>query len=72
MRSTPSVAVALHPGTIPGTTLSSKFTKVEDANVKPGMFSPDESARLLMEVIKGLEEKDAGRFIDWAGKDIMW
>lgn len=72
MRSTPSIAVALHPGTIPGTTLSAKFTKVADANVKPGNFTADESSRLLLEVMKGLGTTDGGRFIDWAGKDIVW
>lgn len=72
MRSTPAISVALHPGTIPGTGISSKFTKLEDADIKPGHFTPEESARLLMEVIKGLKPADGGRFLDYAGKDILF
>ena len=72
LRSTPSIAIALHPGTVPGTTLSQKFTKVEDANQKPGVFSPDESARLLLQVMRSLKEEDGGKFLDWKGEEIVW
>lgn len=71
-RSTPSIAVALHPGTVPGTNLSSAFTKASDAGYKPGVFGADDSARQLMDVVRGLKEEDGGKFMDWAGKEIVW
>lgn len=72
LRSTPSIAVALHPGTVVGTNLSEKWTKKEDAGKKPGVFVAEDSTAKLLEVIKGLKKEDGGRFLDWAGKDIVW
>lgn len=72
LRSTPSIAIALHPGTVVGTNLSSAWTKESDAGVKPGVFTADNSTRRLLDVISGLKEGDGGRFIDWAGKDVGW
>lgn len=72
LRSTPSIAIALHPGTVVGTNLSSAWTKESDAGVKPGVFTADNSTRRLLDVISGLKEGDRGRFIDWAGKDVGW
>jgi NAD(P)-dependent dehydrogenase (short-subunit alcohol dehydrogenase family) len=72
LRSTPSVAVALHPGTVVGTALSKDFTKEEDAGKKAGVFWPEESSAKLLDVIKRLGKDDGGRFLDWDGRDIKW
>jgi NAD(P)-dependent dehydrogenase (short-subunit alcohol dehydrogenase family) len=72
LRSTPSIAVALHPGTVVGTNLSKPWTKEEDAGKKPGVHTADEATAKLLDVIKGLGEQDGGRFLDYAGKDIPW
>ncbi|KAK4049855.1 hypothetical protein OIV83_003911 [Microbotryomycetes sp. JL201] len=72
LRSTPSIAIALHPGTVVGTNLSKAFTKEQDAGQKPGVFKPEQSTEKLLDVIKGLRQEDGGRFLDWAGKDIQW
>lgn len=55
--------VALHPGTVK-TTLSAPFTG------RPGsrrVFSPEESARYLGQVIGGLTAEDSGGFFGWDG-----
>lgn len=62
----------MHPGTIPGTNLSAKFTKVTDAGKKPGVFTPEESAKLLLGVVGGLGENDGGKFFSWKGDEIIW
>ncbi|KAM0790218.1 hypothetical protein ACM66B_005532 [Microbotryomycetes sp. NB124-2] len=72
LRSTPSIAIALHPGTVVGTNLSKPFTKPEQAGQKPGVFEPEQSTEKLLGVIKQLKQEDGGRFLDWAGKDIQW
>lgn len=72
LRATPSIALALHPGTVVGTNLSAKWTKEEDAGKKPGVFTAEHSVSKLLDVIKGLGAEDGGRFLDWAGKDIKW
>lgn len=71
-RSTPSIAIAIHPGTVVGTNLSSAFTKASDAGYKPGVFDAATSAGKMLDVIQGLGEEDGGRFLDWAGKEIVW
>lgn len=72
LRSTPSIAVALHPGTVVGTALSEKWTKDEDAGKKPGVFVAEDSTAKLLEVLRGLSKEDGGEFFDWAGKKIPW
>lgn len=72
LRATPSIAISLHPGTVVGTNLSAKWTKESDAGVKEGVFTAEESTKRLLDVVSGLGEKDGGRFLDWAGKDIPW
>lgn len=72
LRATPSIAVALHPGTVVGTNLSAPWTNPKDVGKKDGVFKPEESTSKLLEVIKGLSAEDGGRFLDWAGKDIQW
>lgn len=71
-RSTPSIAIALHPGTVVGTTLSAAFTKASDAGYKEGVFDAATSAGKLMDVVQSMTDQDGGRFLDWAGKDIEW
>lgn len=72
LRSTPSIAVALHPGTVVGTKLSKPWTKESDAGKKEGVHDAETSTRLLLEVIGNLKKEDGGRFVDFAGKDIPW
>ncbi|GAA5838760.1 hypothetical protein JCM11251_006729 [Rhodosporidiobolus azoricus] len=72
LRSTPSIAVALHPGTVVGTNLSKPWTKESDAGKKPGVHRAPEAVEMLLKVIGGLKEGDGGRFLDYAGKDIKW
>ncbi|BGP56864.1 hypothetical protein JCM8202_002922 [Rhodotorula sphaerocarpa] len=72
LRSTPSIALALHPGTVVGTNLSKPWTKPEDANQKPGHFDPETSTRKLLETIAKLRKEDGGRFLNYDGADIPW
>ncbi|KAJ3175588.1 hypothetical protein HDU87_006085 [Geranomyces variabilis] len=62
------VVVALHPGTV-RTDLSAPFI----GNVAPEkLFTPDDAAAKLFAVLVGLKKEDNGRFLDYAGKDIVW
>ncbi|GAA6050589.1 hypothetical protein JCM3770_001476 [Rhodotorula araucariae] len=72
MRSTPSIALALHPGTVVGTNLSKPWTREEDAGKKPGHHDADTATRKLLDVISGLKQGDGGRFVNYDGKDIPW
>lgn len=72
LRSTPSIAVALHPGTVVGTALSKPWTKEEDAGKKPGHFTAEVSSGKLLDVLKGLKQEDGGRFLNYDGKDLPW
>ncbi|GAA5877231.1 hypothetical protein JCM8547_006304 [Rhodosporidiobolus lusitaniae] len=72
LRSTPSIAIALHPGTTVGTNLSKPWTNEADAGKKPGVHYPPEAVDSLLKVIKGLKQEDGGRFLDYAGKDVRW
>ncbi|GAA5886779.1 hypothetical protein JCM6882_005886 [Rhodosporidiobolus microsporus] len=72
LRSTPSIAVALHPGTVVGTNLSKPWTNPSDAGKKPGVHHPPEAVDQLLKVVSGLKEGDGGRFLDYAGKEIEW
>lgn len=58
-----AVVAALHPGTV-ATGLSAPFRSGE------GVFTPDESARLLLEVIGGLTSADSGGHFAWDGTRI--
>ncbi len=66
-RTRPNLIIAgLHPGTV-DTDLSAPF----QANVAPGkLFSPDQSAGYLLDVVDGLSPEDTGKVFDWAGKKI--
>jgi NAD(P)-dependent dehydrogenase (short-subunit alcohol dehydrogenase family) len=61
-----AVLVALHPGTV-DTAMSRPF----QANV-PGdkLFTPERSARALLDVLDRLSPPDSGGFFDWAGEPI--
>ncbi|CEQ40050.1 SPOSA6832_01621 [Sporobolomyces salmonicolor] len=72
LRSTPSIAVALHPGTVVGTNLSKPWTNESDAGKKAGVFTAEVSTSKLLDVIKGLKGSDGGKFLDYAGKEIVW
>lgn len=72
VRSTPAITVALHPGTVPGTNLSSAFTKPSDAGKHAGVLTAEDSSGRLLDVIKGLGIEDGGKFLDWDGKEIVW
>lgn len=68
-RTLPNCAVvALHPGTVT-TELSAPFV-----GNKPGahLFSPEQSARWLADIITELEPEDTGRFIAFDGSNIEW
>jgi len=61
-----SVAVALHPGTV-ATQLSAAFQR----NVATDqLFTPEVSAKALLDVIDGLGPADSGGFFAWDGAPI--
>lgn len=68
-RLNPNLIVSLlHPGTT-DTNLSRPF----QSNVSPEkLFSPQDSAAYLYEVIKCLDKNDSGCFFGWDGKPIQW
>ena len=60
------IAVSLHPGTV-DTDLSKPFqSNVPDKQ----LFTPEQSASYLLNVIAGLRPADSGKAFDWAGKEI--
>jgi NAD(P)-dependent dehydrogenase (short-subunit alcohol dehydrogenase family) len=60
------IAVSLHPGTV-DTGLSQPFqSNVPDAQ----LFTPDQSAAYLLDVIESLTPADSGKCFDWAGKEV--
>jgi NAD(P)-dependent dehydrogenase (short-subunit alcohol dehydrogenase family) len=61
-----AVLVGLHPGTV-DTPLSTPFQRNVDAD---RLFSPEQAAGLLLDVIAGLAPGDSGHCLDWAGKRI--
>ena len=59
---------ALHPGTT-DTQLSAPF----QSNVATKkLFSTDQTAALLLDVINNLNSKNSGKFWNWDGKEIPW
>ena len=64
-RNDQAIAVSLHPGTV-ATQLSERFTRSANRTV----FSPEQAAAYLLEVIENLTPADSGKTIDWAGKEI--
>jgi NAD(P)-dependent dehydrogenase (short-subunit alcohol dehydrogenase family) len=60
------ICVGLHPGTV-DTGLSKPFqSNVPDAQ----LFSPDQSAASLLDVIDHLTPEQSGKCFDWAGKEV--
>lgn len=63
-----STIVALHPGTT-DTELSRPFQK----NVKAAkLYSPDLTAKRILDVLEGIDENRSGQFINWDGSTIPW
>lgn len=61
-----AICVGLHPGTV-DTSLSRPF----QSGVPEGrLFTPDEAAGYLLDVIDALGPDDSGRCFDWAGKQV--
>ena len=61
-----SIAVTLHPGTV-DTALSQPFQRGVPQNK---LFTPDQSAGYLLDVIDGLESADSGGLFAWDGQRI--
>ena len=60
--------VALHPGTV-DSSLSAPFQR----GVALGrLFSPDQAAGQLLDVVDGLSAADSGSFIAWDGERLPW
>ena len=68
-RTHPGLCVtAIHPGTT-DTQLSQPF----QGNVKPGkLYTPEQSAKRIIEVVTAGSPEDTGRFVNWDGKTIPW
>ncbi len=62
------ICVALHPGTV-DTDLSRPFQRHVP---KDKLFSPEQAAKQLLQVIAGLDSDDNGGFFAWDGKPIAW
>ncbi len=63
-----AIVAALHPGTV-DTALSRPF---QSGVPERQLFSTDQSAARLLEVIDGLESGDSGGFFAWDGSPIPW
>jgi NAD(P)-dependent dehydrogenase (short-subunit alcohol dehydrogenase family) len=60
--------VAIHPGTT-DTDLSRPFQR----NIQPGkLYTPEESAARILQVLAPLTAQDSGQFYNWNGKEIAW
>jgi len=60
--------VAIHPGTT-DTDLSRPFQK----NVRAGkLYTPELTAKRLLDVLEGIDENQSGRFLNWDGSTIPW
>lgn len=59
------IIVGLHPGTV-ATPLSDKFTRGSARTV----FTPDQSAAYLLDVITALQATDSGKVLDWKGEEV--
>ncbi|MEM9301307.1 MAG: SDR family NAD(P)-dependent oxidoreductase [Pseudomonadota bacterium] len=62
------ICVGLHPGTV-DTSLSAPF----QGNVPEGkLFSPEQSAGYLLQVLEGVGPEESGRIFAWDGQPIEW
>ena len=68
-RSRPRLCItAIHPGTT-DTSLSRPF----QANVKPGkLYTTDQSAERILQVVTTGQPEQSGRFVNWDGKLLPW
>jgi len=69
-RGSPPIRVfALHPGTV-STGLSAPFTRRNTGPKK--VFSPEQAATQLLDVLDGAGPAATGIFLDWQGRPIPW
>jgi len=64
-RNDQAIVVGLHPGTV-ATELSERFVSGSGRTV----FSPEQSATYLLEVIGQLSPDQSGKTFDWKGEEI--
>ncbi|MEO1408096.1 MAG: SDR family NAD(P)-dependent oxidoreductase [Pseudomonadota bacterium] len=64
-RNSEAICVGLHPGTV-ATNLSAKFS----GGVNHEIFTPEQSAGYLIDVLDGLSAADTGKVFDWQGTEI--
>lgn len=60
------IVAGLHPGTV-DTALSTPFQRGVPAQ---NLFSPEQSADYLLQVVHSLKPSDSGKVFDWQGKEI--
>jgi len=61
-----AVIIGLHPGTV-----DSQLSKPFQSNVpEKKLFTPDYSAKKMLEVLEKLAPKDTGKCFDWDGKEV--
>jgi len=68
----PTIALALHPGTIAGTELSRPYVKESERGSKHGVHGPEEAAEYLFRVIGKAGKDDGGKFMSFDGEEIPW
>ncbi|OAV98338.1 hypothetical protein PTTG_00383 [Puccinia triticina 1-1 BBBD Race 1] len=68
----PTVTVALHPGTVAGTELSQRFVPKDLSGSKQGIHDTETAASSLLNVISKLGIGDGGQFFDYKGENIVW
>ncbi|MEO0881236.1 MAG: SDR family NAD(P)-dependent oxidoreductase [Pseudomonadota bacterium] len=66
-RNTEAICVGLHPGTV-ATDLSAKFR----GGVRHEIFTPEQSATYLIDVLDRLDAADTGKVFDWQGEEIPY
>lgn len=68
----PTITVALHPGTVAGTQLSQRFVSKDKIGSKPGIHDAETAAKFLLDVISSLGPGDGGQFLDYKGDKVVW
>ena len=74
MNSSPSIFLVLNAifvGLQPGTVKSSLSKPFEKNIDKDKLFTPDFSAKKLLELIETLDFKDSGKLFSWNGEEIQ-
>lgn len=67
-----SIALALHPGTVTGTSLSSHVVDPSKGGSAKGVHEPDQAVSMLFEQIAKLKLADTGKFIAYDGQELPW